>query len=189
MGLIEVGVGLLPAGGGHLFLLERVLEGVDEPVLSNLPFLKRAFENIAMAKVSGSAEEARELRFLRPGDFVEIQRGRQLHTAKEMALSLARRGYRPAAPRSFALPGRDGAATFEMFLHNLRLTHWASDHDAKIGRAVARILCGGDTTLACPVSEETLLALELEAFLSLCGEEKTQARIACMLETGKPLRN
>jgi len=189
MGLVEVGVGLLPAGGGHLFLLERVLEGIDEPVLSNLPFLKRAFENIAMAKVSGSAEEARELKFLRPSDFVEMQRGRQLFAAKEMALSMARRGYRPAAPRTLSLPGRDGAATFEMLLHNLQLTHWASEHDVKIGRFVAGILCGGDTTLACPVSEERILEMEREAFLSLCGEEKTQQRIASMLENGKPLRN
>lgn len=189
MGLVEVGVGLVPAGGGHLFMLERVLEGVDPPVLSNLPFIQKAFEAIAMAKVSGSAEEARDLRYLRPYDHVELQRGRQLHTAKEMALALARRGYRPPLAKSFTLPGRDGLATFEMLLHNLQLTHWASEHDAKIGRFVAGILCGGDTTLACPVGEERILELEREAFLSLAGEEKTRQRIAFMLEKGKPLRN
>ncbi len=189
MGLVEVGVGLVPAGGGHLFMLDRVLEGIDAPVLSNLPFLQRAFETIAMAKVSGSAEEARSLKYLRPWDHVEIQRGRQLHAAKRMALALAERGYHPPLPRTYALPGRDGLATFQMLLHNMRLTHWASDHDVTVGTHVANILCGGDTTVASPVTEERVLELEHEAFLSLCGEEKTVARIQHMLETGKPLRN
>ena len=189
MGLIEVGVGLLPAGGGHLFMLERVLENVDPPVLSNLPFLQKAFEAIAMAKVSTSAEDARALRYLRPGDYIEIQKGRQLYTAKCMALGLAERGYQPALPKTFALPGKDGVATFRMILHNMALTHWVSEHDAKIATHVATILCGGDTTINNPVSEQTILDLEREAFLSLCGEEKSQARIQHMLEKGKPLRN
>ncbi len=189
MGLIEVGVGLLPAGGGHLFMLERVLENVDTPVLSNLPFIQRAFETIAMAKVSTSGEDARALKYLRTGDFVEIQRGRQLYTAKHLAMAIAERGYVPALPKTFALPGKDGVATFRMLLHNMALTHWVTEHDAKIASHVANILCGGDTTINNPVSEQTILDLEREAFLSLCGEEKTQARIQHMLERGKPLRN
>ena len=189
MGLIEVGVGLLPAGGGHVFMLERVLEGIDEPVLSNLPFLRKAFETIAMAKVATSAEEARELKYLRSYDHVELNRDQQLWTAKRMAIGLAEQGYKPPLPRLFNLPGREGLATFRMFLHNMKLTHWISGHDEKIATHVANILCGGDTTINNPVSEETILDLEREAFLSLCGEPKSQERIQFMLLNNKPLRN
>jgi 3-hydroxyacyl-CoA dehydrogenase len=189
IGLVEVGVGLIPGGGGHLFMLDRVLDGNDEPVLSNLPFLRKAFETIAMAKVATSAEEARELKYLRPWDHVELNRDQQLWTAKRMAIALAEEGYRPPLPRQFSLPGKEGLATFEMFLHNMKLTHWISSHDAKIATHVATILCGGDTTIANPVSEETILDLEREAFLSLCGEPKSQERIKFMLLNNKPLRN
>ncbi|NWG00463.1 MAG: enoyl-CoA hydratase/isomerase family protein, partial [Thermoanaerobaculaceae bacterium] len=189
IGLIEVGVGLVPAGGGHVFMLERVLEGIDEPVLSNLPFLRKAFETIAMAKVATSAEEARELKYLRPWDHVELNRDQQLWTAKRMAIAMAEEGYRPPLPRTFQLPGREGIATFKMFLHNMKLTHWISAHDEKIATHIATILCGGDTTINNPVSEETILDLEREAFLSLCGEPKTQERIKYMLLNNKPLRN
>jgi 3-hydroxyacyl-CoA dehydrogenase len=189
MGLIEVGVGLVPAGGGHVFMLERVLEGVDEPILSNLPFLRKAFEAIAMAKVGTSAEEARELKYLRPVDHVELNRDRQLWTAKRMALALAEEGYRPPLPRTFNLPGREGLATIKMLLHNMKLTHWISAHDEKIATHVGNILCGGDTTINNPMSEETILDLEREAFLSLCGEPKSQQRIQYMLLNNKPLRN
>ena len=189
MGLIEVGVGLVPAGGGHVFMLERVLEGVDEPVLSNLPFLRKAFEDIAMAKVATSAEEARELKYLRPYDHVEMNRDQQLWTAKRMAIALAEEGYRPPLPRKFSLPGREGVATIQMLLHNMKITHWISSHDEKIAAHVGNILCGGDTTINNPVSEETILDLEREAFLSLCGEPKSQERITYMLLNNKPLRN
>jgi len=186
---VEVGVGLVPAGGGHLFMLERVLEGIGKPVLSNMPFIQGAFETIAMAKVGGSAEEARALKYLRPWDQVEIQKGLQLRTAKRMALALADTGYRPPLPGSFALPGKDGSATLRTVLHNYKLTHWISDHDEKVSSHIATILCGGDTTVNNPVSEETILELERAAFMSLCGEAKTQERIEFMLVKGKPLRN
>ena len=189
IGLVEVGVGLLPAGAGHVFMLERVLAGIDEPVLSNLPFIRKAFETIAMAKVASSAEEARELKYLRPIDHVEMNRDQQLWTAKRMALGMWEEGYRPPLPRTFALPGREGIATFQMFLHNMKLTHWISSHDEKIATHIATILCGGDTTISNPVSEERILDLEREAFLSLCGEPKTQERIKFMLLNNKPLRN
>ncbi len=189
MGLIEVGVGLVPAGGGHVFMLERVLEGVDEPVLSNLPYLRKAFEAIAMAKVGTSAQEARELKYLRPFDHVEMNRDQQLWTAKRMAIALAEEGYRPPLPKKFNLPGREGVATIRMLLHNMKITHWISSHDEKIATHVGNILCGGDTTINNPVSEETILDLEREAFLSLCGEPKSQERITYMLLNNKPLRN
>jgi 3-hydroxyacyl-CoA dehydrogenase len=189
MGLIEVGVGLLPAGGGHLFILERMLAGVDKPVLSNMPFIQQAFETIAMAKVSTGAENARELKYLRPFDKIEICREQQLHTAKRMAIGMDEEGYVPPLPMSFALPGKDGIATLKMILHNMKHTHWVTPHDVKIASHIAKILCGGDTTINNPVSEQTILDLEREGFLSLCAEEKTQERIAFMLERGKPLRN
>jgi 3-hydroxyacyl-CoA dehydrogenase len=189
IGLVEVGVGLIPAGGGCLFMIERVLEGIDEPVLSNLPFIRTAFENIAMAKVATSGDEARELRILRPHDKVEINRDQQLWTAKRMALGMADEGYLPPLPKTFRLPGEEGLATFKMVLHNMKLTHWISSHDEKIATHLGRILTGGDTTINDPVSEQTILDLEREAFLSLCGEPKTQDRIAYMLVNNKPLRN
>lgn len=189
IGLVEVGVGLIPAGGGCLFMIERVLEGVDEPVLSNLPFIRTAFENIGMAKVATSGEEARDRKFLRPYDKVEINRDQQLWTAKRMAVALAEEGYRPPLPKSFHLPGEEGLATLKMMLHNMKLTHWISSHDEKIAQQLGRILTGGDTTINDPVDEQTILDLEREVFLSLCGEPKSQDRIKYMLVNNKPLRN
>jgi 3-hydroxyacyl-CoA dehydrogenase len=189
IGLVEVGVGLVPAGGGNLFLLERVLEGEDKPFNDHMPRIQRVFETIAMAKTATSAEEARDLGFLRPADHVELNRDRQLWTAKRMALGLAEIGYRPHRPRTFQLPGRTGIATLGMALHNMEITHWISEHDKTIATHIARILCGGDTTIHQPVSQQDILELELEAFLSLCGEPKTHERIEHMLKTGKPLRN
>jgi len=189
IGLVEVGVGVIPAGGGCLYMLERVLGGIDQPVLSQIPFIRTAFENIGMAKVATSGEEARDRKFLRPFDKVEINRDQQLWTAKRMAIAMAEEGYRPPMPLSFRLPGEEGLATLEMMLHNMKLTHWISSHDEKIGIRLGRVLTGGDTTINDPVDEQTILDLEREAFLSLCGEPKTQDRIKYMLVNNKPLRN
>ena len=142
-----------------------------------------------MAKVATSGEEARDRKFLRPYDRVEINRDRQLWAAKQMAIGMAQEGYRPPLPKTFALPGREGLATLKMMLHNMKLTHWISSHDEKIAAHLGRILTGGDTTINDPVSEQTILDLEREAFLSLCGEPKTQDRIKYMLVNNKPLRN
>jgi 3-hydroxyacyl-CoA dehydrogenase len=189
IGLVEVGVGLIPAGGGCYFMLERVLEGIDEPVLSNLPFIRIAFENIGMAKVATSGEEGRDRKYLRPFDKVEINRDQQLWTAKRMAIAMADEGYTPPMTKSLHLPGKEGLATLEMMLHNMKLTHWISSHDEKVARHLGRILTGGDTTINDTVDQQTILDLEREAFLSLCGEPKTQDRIAYMLVNNKPLRN
>ncbi len=189
IGLVEVGVGLIPAGGGCLYMLERVLEGIDKPVLSNLPFLQIAFENIGMAKVATSGEEARDRKYLRPWDVVEINRDRQLYTAKQMAIGMDMVGYQPPQPKTYKLPGAEGLATFKMMLHNMKLTHWVSSHDALVATHLGRILSGGDTTINDPVSEQDILDLEREAFLSLLGEPKTQDRIKYMLVNNKPLRN
>jgi 3-hydroxyacyl-CoA dehydrogenase len=170
IGLVEVGVGLIP-------------------VLSNLPFIRTAFENIGMAKVATSGEEGRDRKYLRPFDKVEINRDQQLWTAKRMAIAMADEGYTPPMMKSFHLPGKEGQATLEMMLHNMKLTHWISSHDEKIARHLGRILTGGDTTINDKVDMQTILDLEREAFLSLCGEPKTQDRIAYMLVNNKPLRN
>lgn len=189
MGLVEVGVGLIPAGGGCLYMVERALAALHKPVLSNLPFLQKAFENIAMAKVATSGEEARDLGYLRAWDHVEINRDRQLWTAKRMAIALADQGYRPPMAMKFNLPGKEGVATIKTMLLNMKITHWISSHDEKIATHLANILCGGDTTINDPVDEQTILDLEREAFLSLCGEPKTQDRIKYMLANNRPLRN
>jgi len=189
IGQVEVGVGLVPSGGGCYFMLERVLEGIDEPVLSNLPFIRIAFENLAMAKVATSGEEGRDRKFLRPFDKVEINPDQQLWTAKRMAIAMADEGYTPPMTKSYHLPGKEGLATLEMILHNMKLTHWISSHDEKIGRHLGRILTGGDTTINDTVDQQTILDLEREAFLSLCGEPKTQDRISYMLVNNMPLRN
>lgn len=189
IGLVEVGVGLIPAGGGCLYMLERVLEGIDTPILSNLPFLQTAFENIGMAKVATSGEEARDRKYLRPRDVVEINRDRQLYTAKQMAIGMDKVGYLPPRKKTFKLPGAEGLATLKMLLHNMKLTHWVSSHDELVATHLGRILTGGDTTINDPVSEQDILDLEREAFLSLLGEPKTQDRIKYMLVNNKPLRN
>lgn len=189
IGLVEVGVGLIPAGGGCRFLLERVLEGIESPILSNLPFIRQVFETIGMVKVATSGEEARDLKFLRQCDVVEVNRDQQLWTAKRMAIAMAEEGYRPPLPKTFHLPGREGMATLEMFLHNMKVSHWISSHDETVANHLGRIICGGDTTINDPVDEQTILDLEREAFLSLCGEPKTQDRIKYMLVNNKPLRN
>ncbi len=189
IGLVEVGVGLIPAGGGCWFMIERALANVDKPILSNIPFIRKIFETVGMAKVATSGEEGKDFGFLRATDKVEINRDQQLWTAKRMAIALAEEGYRPPLPKTYNLPGREGLATIEMFLHNMKVSHWVSSHDQKVGTHLANIICGGDTTINDPVDEQTILDLELEAFLSLCGEPKTQDRIKYMLVNNKPLRN
>ena len=170
-------------------MLERVLEGVDTPILSNLPFLQTAFENIGMAQVATSGEEARDRKYLKPWDVVEINRDRQLYTAKQMVIGMDKVGYLPPRLKTLKLPGAEGLATLKMLLHNMKLTHWVSSHDELVATHLGRILTGGDTTINDPVSEQDVLDLEREAFLSLLGEPKTQDRIKYMLVNNKPLRN
>jgi len=191
MGLVEVGVGVIPAGGGCKETVCRVLRGVPADVQgSRMPFIQKAFEQIALAKVSRSAEEACGLMYLRPEDNVSLAREKQIGQAKEVALGLARAGYKPpVAPDNLILPGRNGMALFEAGLLQFNAGGFATDHDVTVGRKVAYIVCGGDIRPNSAVTEQHLLDLECEAFLSLCGNEKTQARIEFMLKNGKPLRN
>ena len=190
MGLVEVGVGLLPAGGGLKEMAIRHLEGIPEGVAADpLPFLRKAFETVGMAKISTSAKEARELGFLRPTDRITMQRDFLIRDAKNTVLAMNREGYEMPEARSVALPGRSAFPTFVYGLYTMKAAGQISEHDEKIGRKIASVLTGGDVPPGTKRTEQELLDLEREAFLSLCGEEKTQARIQFMLMKGKPLRN
>ena len=190
MGLVEVGVGLLPGGGGNIEMMARTLQSaVDSPDFVTEPLLQRVFETVAMAKVSTSAAEARNLLFVEPASHVVLNRQHLLESAKQMALGMANSGFRPPLPRTYRLPGESAYATFDMVMRSMRDGHRMSDHDLKIGQKIAHVMTGGDTNMRQKVSEQYLLDLEREAFMSLVGEEKTMARIAYMLENNKPLRN
>jgi 3-hydroxyacyl-CoA dehydrogenase len=194
MGLVEAGVGLIPAGGGCKEMLLRALErapaGARGDELAVFEALKKSFETVAMAKVSTSAEEARGLGLLRASDRVTMNRARLLAGAKARAKGLADGGYAaPVVRTDVAVPGENVLATLKLGVWTMREGGFISDHDVKVANWAAYALCGGDVTPGTMVSEQYLLDLEREAFLSLCGEKKTQERIAFTLKTGKPLRN
>jgi 3-hydroxyacyl-CoA dehydrogenase len=189
MGLVETGVGLIPAAGGSKEMAIRADEmtGPGEDVFENI---KKLFEQTALAKVTTSAEEARRFRFLRPADSISMNRDRLVADAKAVALHMARDGYRPVLPRNdISVPGESGVAKIKLGLHLAREGQFITDYDVAVGRKLAYVMCGGNLSGYSKVSEPYLLELEREAFLSLCGEKKTQERIAHTLKTGKPLRN
>jgi 3-hydroxyacyl-CoA dehydrogenase len=190
IGLVETGVGLIPGGGGMKEMLIRANEhaGGGED-LDLFHALKPIFETIAMAKVSTSGEEARSLGFLRRSDLIAMNRDRQVADAKATALALVREGYHPPAPAEIRVLGEEFLAGAKLAIHMLVRGEFASEHDAVVARKLAYILAGGSITAAQTVSEQYILDLEREAFVSLCGERKTQERIAHTLKTGKPLRN
>jgi 3-hydroxyacyl-CoA dehydrogenase len=192
IGLVEVGVGIIPAGGGTKEMLVRALDSIPKDMsdADPFPFVKRAFETIALAKVATSAEEARFLGFLAADDTVSMNNDRLIADAKQEVLALAASGYVEPQPRMDILAlGLPALATLKLGIHQMLRGGFISEHDALIGCKLARILTGGDLNHPTRVSERYLLDLEREAFLSLCGERKTQERIAHMLKSGKPLRN
>jgi 3-hydroxyacyl-CoA dehydrogenase len=197
MGLVEGGVGLVPAGGGckemtlhALDTAASVRDSIRSESVEAFDALRRSFETVAMAKVSTSAVEASRLGFILPGDRITMNRERLLHDAKELAHSIFDTGYAPPVPRTdIPAPGESVLATLKLGVRMMREGEYISDHDVKVANWMAYVLCGGRVTPGTPVSEQYLLDLEREAFLSLCGEKKTQERIAFTLKTGKPLRN
>ena len=198
IGLVETGVGLIPGGGGTKEMLIRANEhaaaGED---LDLFHALKPVFEAIAMAKVGTSAEECRDLGYLRREDGLSMNRDRLVGDAKEVALALARGGYKPLAASwqegaqttQIKVLGEQFLAGAKLAIHMMMRGGYASEYDAHVGRKLANILAGGALTAPQHVSEQYVLDLEREAFVSLCGEKKTQERIAHTLKTGKPLRN
>jgi 3-hydroxyacyl-CoA dehydrogenase len=197
MGLVEVGVGLLPGGGGCKEMLLRAVDsaasirpdGRGESV-ELMEAMKRAFETIATAKVSTSAKEARGLGFLSSSDRITMNRDRVLSDAKARALELAHAGYEPPVMRAdIPAPGENILAALKMGVHLMRQGGFISEHEQKLATKIAEVLCGGNVTPGMPVSEQYVLDLEREAFKSLCGEKKTQERIQFTLKTGKTLRN
>jgi 3-hydroxyacyl-CoA dehydrogenase len=196
-GLVETGVGLVPAGGGCKEMVLRAVAAAsavrsdsrgDSVEIHDI--FRSVFETVAMAKVSASAFEARALRILGPADGLTMNRERLIHDAKAQSLRLVAAGYRPPTPQTeIPAPGENLLATLKLGAYQMRQGEYISDHDLKIATHVAHILAGGRVAAGTPVSEEYLLDLEREAFLSLCGEHKTAERIAHTLKTGKPLRN
>lgn len=189
IGLVEVGVGLIPGGGGTKEFTKRVSDKMEEGDVE-LNALQNAFMTIATAKVATSAEEARELGILKPLDRVSMNRDRQITDAKEAVLELADAGYTmPQQSRNIKVMGRTGQALFLAGLQGMQMGRYISEHDAKVAKWIANVICGGDLTSPQEVSEQYLLDLEREAFLSLTGEKKTLERIQAILTGGKPLRN
>jgi 3-hydroxyacyl-CoA dehydrogenase len=189
-GLVEVAVGLIPAGGGCMNLVWRALENIPEGVEYDVnAFIVQVFKNIALADVATSAVAAQRKGYFRRGDGVSFDRARQLHEAKQRVIGLAESGYHPPVPRTHKLPGESGMATFDLMVRTLVEGGFASEHDAKIARKVAEIICGGVAGASRQVTEDEVLELEREAFVSLCGEPKSQERMQHMLMHNKPLRN
>ncbi len=189
IGLVETGVGLIPAGGGTKEMLARAVDALP-PGADLLPPTQRVFETIAFAKVSTSAADAIRIGYLTAADGMTMNRDRLLIDARRQALQLAAAGYRPRQPRSaIRVGGESVLAALKLGVHLGWRAGRISDHDALIGRKLAWIVAGGNIKSAATLSEQQLLDLEREAFLSLCGERKTLERIGHTLKTGKPLRN
>ena len=189
-GLVEVGVGLIPGGGGTLNMLWRALEAIPEGAnVNTYEYVTQTFKNIALVKVATSAEEAKALRYFRRTDGVSFDRARQTTEAKARAIGLAESGYHAPTPRAFTLPGDSGIATLSMMVDTLVAGGFASEHDALIARKLATVLCGGAGGGSREVTEDEMLELEREAFVSLTGEPKSQERMQYMLMNNKPLRN
>ncbi|PYX35274.1 MAG: 3-hydroxyacyl-CoA dehydrogenase, partial [Acidobacteria bacterium] len=197
MGLVEVGVGLLPGAGGCKEMLLRAVDsaqairagGRGESV-ELMEAMKKAFETIATAKVATSAHEARSLGFLRNSDSITMNRERVLADAKSRALEMVHAGYEPPLPRTdIPAPGENILAALKMGVHLMRQGDYITEYEVKLATKIAEVLCGGNVTPGTPISEQYVLDLEREGFKSLCGEKKTQERIQYTLKTGKTLRN
>ncbi len=190
-GLVEIGVGLLPAGGGTKELALRSYELMSLAERPDpMPFLQRAFLLIGMARTSTSAFEAIDMGLLPPTSTVSISRDHVVSRAKDQAIQMVRCGYAPPLPRNdIKVVGDPGVQTFKMMLYNMKEQRQISEHDAFIAERVARVLCGGEIDSGLAVNEQHFLDLEREAFVELCQTEKTVARIEHMLKKGSPLRN
>jgi 3-hydroxyacyl-CoA dehydrogenase len=189
-GLVEVGVGLIPGGAGTMNMLWRALDGnVQGANVDAYAIVTQVFKNIALANVATSAVEAQHFGYFKKSDGVSFDRARQLHEAKQRAIGMSAAGYQPPIPRGFTLPGENGIATLGMMIDTLQAGGYASAHDGLIARKLATVLCGGASGHTHEVTEQEVLDLECEAFISLCGEPKSQERMQYMLMNNRPLRN
>ncbi len=189
-GLVEVGVGLIPGGAGNMNMLWRALEGVPDGTNANVfEYVARVFQNIALARVATSADEAKAFGYFRKTDGVSFDRARQLVEAKARAIGLSEAGYHAPLPRAYRLPGESGIATLQMSIDSLVAGGQASAHDALIARELAVVLCGGVGGASREVTEAEMLANEREAFVRLACEPKSLERMQYMLMNNKPLRN
>jgi 3-hydroxyacyl-CoA dehydrogenase len=197
MGLVEVGVGLLPGAGGCKEMLLRAIDSAESirpggrgESVELMEAMKKIFETVGTAKVATSAHEARGLGFLRDSDSISMNRERVLADAKARALELVCAGYEPPQPRTdIPAPGENILAALKMGVHLMRQGEYITEYEVKLATKIAEVLCGGNVTAGTPVSEQYILDLEREGFKSLCGEKKTQERIQYTLKTGKTLRN
>ncbi len=189
IGLVELGAGVVPAGGGCLRLYARNVAALPDPS-DVYPALRKTFETIGMAKVATSADEARDVGFLRRQDTWSMNGDHRIADAKDLALAMAQAGFEPVRPaQSIPVMGRAGVALVESVLFNMEQGGFITEHDRKIARELGRILSGGDVPGPTTVSAQHLLDLERESFLRLCGERKSLERMQAILKTGKPLRN
>jgi 3-hydroxyacyl-CoA dehydrogenase len=191
MGQVEMGVGLIPGGGGTKELLVRNLEGLPENLegVNMTPYIRAAFEAVGMAKVSMSAGEAMAMKYLRSTDKIVTNRDHLLSAAKKMVMAMSLEGYQQPLPRKLRLPGQMGFATFKMVIDSMCKQHQITGHEQVMAEKLAWVLCGGKTSTSVPVSEQYVLDLEREAFMQLLGMPKTQERMQHFLLKGKPLRN
>jgi len=203
IGLVEVGVGLIPGAGGNKEMLLRAMDGLPASGgglggaaqmaagtgLDLQPIINKVFETIGMAKVGTSAHESRALGYLKKTDRIVVNRDHQLYEAKQAVLEMDRAGYKPPQKAMIPVVGPEGRAVLELGLYNMRLSGWISEYDMFVGKTLAYVLTGGNAPGGTYVSEQYLLDLEREAFLKLLKQKKTQARMAHILKTGKPLRN
>jgi 3-hydroxyacyl-CoA dehydrogenase len=189
MGLVEIGVGLLPAGGGTKEMAIRAIKLAEENETDVTPFIVKNFKNIAMAKLSMSAAELYGMGFMRHGDTISMNIDNRIHDAKQKAIALADT-YRPGKPLvDLKAPGRSVAASIKSHLWNMRMGGFITEYEELLGSTIADVITGGDVPAGTPITEEYLLDLEREAFVMLCGQKKTLERIQHMLKKGKPLRN
>ncbi|HTY02225.1 MAG TPA: enoyl-CoA hydratase/isomerase family protein, partial [Rhodocyclaceae bacterium] len=191
IGLVEAGVGLIPAGGGCAHFARRASELCTQVAFGEpFPFLQNVFTNIAQGKVSGSALDARAMGYLEPADTIVFNAQELLYIALRKARAMFDAGYAPPShPNAIVAAGRTGIANCEMALTNMHAGQFISDHDYRVARAAALALCGGEVETGTLVTEEWILQIEVREFMALLKTPETQARIAHMLETGKPLRN
>ncbi len=189
MGLVEIGVGLLPAGGGTKEMCLRAVDLARKYDTDVSPFIFKNFQQIGMAKVSMGAAELFDMGYMREGDSISMDIDRLIADAKQKVLGLAV-NYRPQRPaENVPAPGRSVAASIKSQLWNMKMGGFATEYEVEMGGIIASIICGGDVPAGTPISESYLLQLEREGFLKLCGNKKTAQRIQAMLKTGKPLRN